>query len=338
MKKLITLFLLISIAVPHSAFAGENLFYFFNNVYGLSDFKKNYKQIDVVAPQIYEVGYDLNISKPKERKLIKESKKRKVKTVPLIVQDDFSKVLMSTILITPSAQDKIIDFMVKEAKKNDYAGWQFDFENINHLDRDMYVDFVKKTYERMQAEGLEFSVAVIVRSDDYDPNSKTQDWSSAYDYKKLAKYSDFLSLMTYDDPNSIGPVASLPYVKRILNYMLDQAPAEKLSLGIPAYCWQWQDGVRTNSTTYNLTEKAYKKAKKSSRSRKFDNELGAEVINFERDGVHHTIWCDNDQSFEMKQGIIDQYGLRGMSVWALGQGDKGVWSYLKKLNKSLAKK
>jgi len=326
-----TILLLTLFIAPTPVLASENIFYFFKNVNGFSDFKKNYKQIDVVAPQIYEVGYDLKVSKPLDTKLIREAKRKKVDTIPLIVQDDFSKVLMSTILITPQAQDDIIAFMIKEAKKNKYAGWQFDFENINHLDRDMYTAFVAKTAEALKKEDLSFSVAVVVRSSDYDPSSKNQDWSSAYDYKAIAKHADFLSLMTYDDPNSIGPVASIPYVERILGYMLTQVPAEKLSLGIPFYCWQWQNGVRAGSTTYYLATKAYKKG--TDRKREYIEELGAEKFSFKTQHVEHEIWCDSDKSIEAKQAIVDREGMRGFSVWALGQGDSAIWSLLKKEQK-----
>lgn len=325
MKRIITLFLLTSFILPAPVLAQEDIFYFFDNQYGLSSFKKNHKKIDIIAPQVYEVGEDLKVSKIKEKKLVKEAKKRKVDTMPLIYQSEFSKVLMSTILITPKAQDEIISFMIKEAKKQKYIGWQFDFENINHLDRDMYTAFVKKTYEALKKEGLKFSVAVVVRDNDYDPNSKNQDWSSAYDYAKLAENSDFLSLMTYDDPKSIGPVASLDYVNRVLDYMLTKTSPEKLSLGVPLYCWQWQDGKRVASTTYRLAQKAYNKIKKSERSRGFNHVLGAEFIQFNRDGVNNIIWCDNKESIEIKKNIVKDRGLRGISAWALGQEDKSFW-------------
>ncbi|HRY31240.1 MAG TPA: glycosyl hydrolase family 18 protein [Candidatus Paceibacterota bacterium] len=328
MRRTLIAFFVIALIFPVSALASQNIFYYFDNAYGLNSLKKNYKKIDVVAPQIYEVGYDLEVSKPKSKKILKEADKKNVSVMPLIVNDDFSKVLMSDILINNKAQDKIIDFMIKEAEKYDYIGWQFDFENINHLDRDLYTAFVKKTYPRLKEEGLQFSVAVVVRSTDYNINDKNQDWSGAYDYKELSKNSDFLSLMTYDDPNSIGPVASLPYVNRILDYMLTQAPAEKLSLGIPFYCWQWQNGVRAGATTYKLAQKNYKKGK--NRDRDFDPVLGAEKFEFTKGRADFVIWCDNDESLEIKEEIIKNKGLAGFSAWALGQEDPAIWRYLGK--------
>lgn len=330
-KKLITLTILISFILPVPVFASEKLFYFFDNDYGLSSFKKNYKNIDIVAPQIYEIGDNLKVSKVKEKKLIKESKKKKVATMPLLVNKHFDKVLMSTILITPKAQDDIISFMIKEAKKQGYVGWQFDFENINHMDRDMYTAFVKKTNEALKKENLQFSVAVIVRSNDYNPNDKVQDWSGAYDYTELAKNSDFLSLMTYDDPFSIGPVASIPYVKRILDYMITKAPADKLSLGIPLYCWKWKNGIKTNSTTYRLADKAYNKDESKSKFKYFDPVYGAELFRFMDEGTPAVIWCENNDSLNLKKDLIKQYGLRGFSAWALGQESKDMWKVLSKI-------
>lgn len=331
MKKTFLIILLATIILPTPTLASENLFYYFDNVYGFDSFKKNSNSIDILAPQVYEVNYDLSIKQPstKGKKLLREAKKKKADVMPLLVNKDFSKVLMSDILINQKAQDKIIDFLIDEAKDEGYIGWQYDFENINHLDRDLYVAFVKKTYERFKVEDLKFSVAVVVRNNDYDPNSKNQDWSSAYDYKKIASYSDFMTLMTYDDHNSNGPTASMAYVENIVEYMLTQAPAQKLSLGIPAYCWQWQDGKKVASTTYKLAEKAYNKANKKTKERGFDNDLGSEYFKFVRSGVENVIWCDSAKSFELKDDYIKEKGLRGFSVWALGQEDPGLWKYLK---------
>ncbi len=302
----------------------ENIFYYFSNVNGYSDFKKNYKKIDVLAPQVYTVKADLKVKSPSDNRILKYAKRKKVNTMPLLVQDYFDKVLMSNILLDQKAQDEIIDFMIKEAKEYDFIGWQFDFENINHLDRDMYTDFVTKTHKKLSENNLKFSVAVVVRSKDYNPNSTTQDWSSAYDYNALAENSDFLSLMTYDEPYSSGPVASIPYVEKTLKYILTQAPAEKLSLGIPLYCWHWQNGKRIGSTTYELTSKMFRKGKE--RSIKFDETFGAEYNRFTKDGIENIIWCDGKKGIEMKKDLVEKYGLRGFSLWALGQGDKNIWA------------
>jgi spore germination protein YaaH len=317
-------------SAPQTTFASEGLFYFFNNTYGFTNFKKKHSDIDVIAPQVYTVGYDLKVKKPSNTKILKEAKRKGVKTIPLLVNADFNKVLMSDILLNKNAQDEIIAFMIKEADKYDFAGWQFDFENINHLDRAMFVDFVAKTYQEMKKHDLEFSVAVIPRTRDYDPTSSNQDWSSAYDFKKIAQHSDYLSIMSYDDPYSVGPVASLPYTKRVLDYMLTQVPANKISLGIPMYCWKWDNSVnmKVGGTTHKLAEKEYRKGK--DRKKGYDEYLGAQYYAYTHKKTPYTIWCEGEQSIEAKLNLIESKGLRGFSAWALGQEPTWLWKILKK--------
>lgn len=319
------------LVIPQSVFSAEGLFYFYNNVYGFTNFKKNTSSIDVIAPQVYTVGHDLKVKKPSKQstKLLKEAKKKKTRTIPLLVNAEFNKVLMSDILLSQEAQDDIIDFMIKEAKTYNFAGWQFDFENINHLDRDMYTAFVKKTYEKMKEHDLEFSVAVIPRSGAYDPTSSNQDWSSAYDFNQLAQHSDFLSLMSYDDPYSVGPVSSLPYTERILDYMLTQMPAEKISLGIPLYCWKWDTDInmRVGSLTHKLALKEYQKGK--NKDREYDKELGAEKFTYTIKKSNFATWCESEESIQAKLDIIEDKNFRGFSAWALGQEPTWLWKILK---------
>jgi spore germination protein YaaH len=330
----LALALLLALTVPQPALAFEKLFYYFDNVYGYDNFKKNSKEVDIIAPQMYTVGHDLKIKKPssKSLKLVRESKKKKVDTVPLLVNADFSKSLMSDILINDEVQEDIIEFMIEEADDRGYTGWQFDFENLNHLDRDLYSAFVAKAYKALKKEGLQFSVAVITRSTDYDPTSTNQDWSSGYDYKAIAANSDFVSLMSYDDPYSVGPVASMPFTERVLEYMMTQIPNEKISLGIPLYCWKWDDQInmRVGSLTQGLALKEYNKGEKKSREKGYDEDLGAYYYKYKLKNQNYTVWCENDDSIEAKIDLIDKYDLHGFSAWAIGQEATWFWREMKK--------
>ncbi len=323
--------LALTLIVPQTIFAGEGLFYFFNNVYGLTNFKKNANNIDIIAPQVYTVGHDLKIKKPTKDsiKLLKEAKNKNVALVPLLVNANFDKVLMSTILITPQAQDEIIEFMIDEAKKYNFAGWQFDFENINHLDREMYVAFVAKTYKEMQKNNLQFSVAVVPRSKPYDATSNDQDWSSGYDFGEIAKHTDFVSLMSYDDHRSNGPVASLPYTQKILDYMKTQIPAEKISLGIPLYCWKWDNQLnkKVQNLTHKLAMKEYQKGKNKKRG--YDKDLGSDWFTYTLKKREYTTWCESEESIKAKLDMIEDQKLRGFSAWALGQEPTWLWKLLK---------
>lgn len=330
-KNILILILLLLVATP--AFASEALFYIYSNNAGVETFKKNFSNVDVLAPQIYEVGYDLKITGPRDKKLSTVGKSKKVKVVPLIVNKSFDKALMTQILDSEEAKNKIISFMLSEAKKKKYAGWQFDFENLSHLDRDAYTSFVEKAGKSMKEANLEFSVAVVPRSDDYNPNDKYQDWSSGYDYKALSENSDFLSVMSYDDPNSVGPVASMPFLIRIYDYLTKKVEPEKLSMGIPLYCWHWQKGF--DKKLESLSYYQAKKLKKETKAKEiYDEELEAVSFVYKKDGLEHKIWCENGKSFAEKLKLIDQYGMRGFSAWALGGEDDKIWKAVRDWKKN----
>ena len=86
---------------------------------------------------------------------------------------------------------------------------------------------------------FDFERGCMSRSIDYEDTDAFKNWGGFLTTPELAKAADFISLMTYDDPNSVGPVASLPFVNSVLAYVKDKIPPEKLSLGIPLYNWGW---------------------------------------------------------------------------------------------------
>lgn len=317
--------------IPTFAHASENIFYYYPTKSAYASVKKNYKKIDIIAPQIYTVGYDLKLGKAESEDILELADKKKIDVMPLVVNANFNQPLMSQILASTTAQDAIIADLVEEAKDRDFIGWQFDFENINHVDRDLYTAFVKRTHEVFKKEKLTLSVAVIPRTTPYDPNSTYQDWSSGYSIGDVAKVSDFVSIMSYDDPKSKGPVASIDYVNKALAFTLKDTPAEKISLGIPLYCWQWQSGIdgKIASVVYDTAYGTQKKYKKNGVKKSYSKEHEAELFYFIKDhGIPNFIWCDNEKSVKAKLGVIKKEGLRGLSAWAIGQESKKIWNVL----------
>jgi spore germination protein len=182
----------------------------------------------------------------------------------------------------------------------------------------------------MKEANLQFSVAVIPRSKPYDSQSKDQDWSSGYDFKKIGENSDFISIMSYDDPYSVGPVASLPYTQKILSYMLTQVPGPKISLGIPLYCWKWDTdtNIRVGSLTQKLASAEYAKGNKKTKTKEYDEVLGATKYTYTKDGNNYATWCESEESLQAKFDLINKYSLRGFSAWAIGQENTWFWSFL----------
>lgn len=306
----------------------DNLFYYFPSTAAYQSLKENYKSIDILAPQLYTLNSQNELSGPSSTDSLTFAKKKKVDVMPLVYNENFAKGLMTIFLADDEAQDDFIDDLIKEAKKRKFIGWQFDFENINHLDRDAYVAFVKRASIAFDKKNLDFSVAVIPRRSDYDPKSYTQDWSSGYNIGEIAKYADFVSIMSYDDPYSIGPVASISYTQAVLNHTLKTTPASKISLGIPFYCWQWdlQQNKKIANIPYAMADSTKITYKNNQYKRSYSKSDQAEHITFVKDnGEMHSIWCDNAQSVAAKIKLAKSKKLIGTSSWSLGQEDPEVW-------------
>ena len=327
MKNIFTALILISLLFPTTGLAQVVQAYFYNNGTGDKSFKTNYKYTDVVSPQVYYINNNFDLKKTDDKGVIKRAQDKNVKVVPLVFQQDFNRELMSKILADEDAQENIIDNLIDEARDEDYAGWQFDFEYISSADRDTYTKFVERTGEEFKDANLEFSVAAIPRTTPYDPKAISKDLTAAYDYEKLAKASDYLVAMAYNDPNSFGPTGALPYQQAVLDFMTTIVPKNKLQLGVALYCSKWSlsGGYKQfGELSHNDVEEDIDNSKLLLRGymKSLESEYSAYVV---PSGNLYLTWCDGQKGLEAKLKLANDYNLRGISMWALGQENKDMW-------------
>ncbi len=315
-------------------FNPEKIFYLarYNAESGVKSVEQNWQKIDILAPQMHTVSFVKNSAKitggfgPKLKKAIKD---HNLKVMPLIANANFNQSLMHKLLLSSYEQDRVIAGLVYLAKRDKYIGWQFDFENISYLDKDLYSAFVEKTYKAFKKNNLILSVAAITRTVDFEDTDAFKNWGGVYDYQGLSKSVDFISLMAYDDPLSKGPVASTEYVNKILDYMKDKIPTEKMSLGVPLYYWKWNADTnkRVGSGFFNnvLTIAA-----NYLHTINFDQSLGVSSLSYSYNNKNYKIWFEDKHSFQAKLNIIKENNLRGFSAWLLGGEDPAIWSSFSK--------
>jgi spore germination protein YaaH len=293
---------------------------------GIVSLENNADKIDIIAPQFYGVSAKFQLTGSLDDKLKAAIVQSKVKVMPLVTQAGFKQSVIHNLLLSTIAQDAVIKSLVDTAKANGYIGWQFDFENISYLDKDLYSAFVERAAKSLQANGLILSVAVSARSVDYENTNAFKNWSGVFDYARIAKAADFVSLMAYDDPNSVGPVASLPFVNSVLSYVENKIPPAKLSLGIPLYNWGWLaspfkkvgDSGTYAGLLYIMSNFSY--------SSGFNNILGSSWLSYSWHNKQYQVWYQDDKSFQDKLDIIKKNNYRGFSAWVLGIEDPGIWS------------
>lgn len=320
------------ISEPTPTFSNlTSIFYYRETSRGLESFKKNIKTIDIIAPQTYAAEYNGIMIGEVSSEVLALAKQNGVKVMPLIVNDGFSEAVNEAILASTTVQDLLLDAMVVEAKKYGYWGWQFDFEQLTSKYRDPYSAFMKRAAAKFKPAGLALSVAVFAQTSD-NPNDYVKDlWNrviGAYDYKALGQSADIVSIMSYDDPHSDGPVAGLPFQKKVLDFTLTQMPASKVSLGVPFYWWKWEDerGKIVDIGGYQRVKDLFDDG--SYLSYGFSSTEGVPWVKYQRQGKLYTLWYENVKSFSQKLELAQKYGVQGFSAWVLGLEDPKIHTVL----------
>ena len=291
-----------------------------------------FKSIDVLAPQSYSLNTAGKLSGSVKIDIISFAKNHNIKLMPLVTNGNFNQASYKSILDDTSKQDLAINALVDEAKKNNYWGWQIDFEQMDVSYRDKYSAFVNKMAEILKKNDLKSSVAVISQVSD-NPNDYPNDlWRKTigvYDYAALAKSVDFISLMSYDDPESEGPIVEYSWLKKVINYSINLIPPEKLSLGIPLYYWQWNNytgariGIGGRQGIYNVFN-AHKV------SVNYSTEHEAPYLTYWKRAKQYIIWYENARSVAKKVELIKQYRFHGFSAWALGLELASIYNVIRR--------
>ena len=316
--------LVFSCVIPVPALAFEKIFYFNNSKAGLESLKKNADKIDILAPQSYSVSAKMVPSGSLSKEVKKIAADYNIQIMPLIVNSGFNKEVMHKLLITPSAQQAVIAYMVLTALREKYIGWQFDFEHIAHTDRDLYSEFAEKTATEFKKHGLILSIAAVARKND-EVTEAYKNWGGVYDYERLVKSVDFISIMTYDDPDSKKSTASIPYLHEVYTYLKDKIPPAKLSLGIPFYYWQWSVEESPKRSTGVHSKIATIKSLYPNAIEGFDTTLRVPWLAYIKNGIPYIVWHENTESFMEKINFAKKYNLRGYSAWVLGAEHPDMW-------------
>ena len=286
------------------------------------------KSIGILAPQAYSVDSSGKLKGDISLAIRNFAEKNGIRIMPLVTNKGFSRKAADSVLSDAAKQDAAINVLVAEAKTKNYSGWQFDFEGMNASSTDRYSAFIARAGDAMKKNNLVFSVAVVAQISANPADYPRDLWNKvvgAYDYPALASSTDFVSVMSYDDPTSKGPVAGFSWLKQVIDYSLKTIPASKLSLGIPLYYWKWNDktGKLVDIGGYAGIQNVLKR--KGSVA-DYSSAEQAPFIKYKVKKVPYTLWYENSQSVAQKIGLISQNGLLGFSAWTLGLEVPSVYS------------
>lgn len=156
----------------------------------------------------------------------------------------FDANITHAILNESKARAQTIQQMLTLVKQWDYTGINIDFESIDYSDRKAFTSFVHDVAQKMRAAKYLTVVSVPAELKDNPQDS----WTGAFDFAALGKTADILQVMTYDQHGPWGlpgPVAGLNWVESCIVYAASVVAPSKLSLGIPAYGYDWNLTAKT---------------------------------------------------------------------------------------------
>jgi len=235
----------------------------------------------------------------------------------------FDAGLAVRILTSPDVRTRIATELLQLAKTWHFKGVHVDFENVPPEAKDDLTQFIAELAGHLRPAGIQLSMAVPART--------RTTGGQGYDYGALARYLDFMVVMTYDQHwqgGPPGPIAGIDWVNQVVDYMLDVGvPANKLVLGLAGYGYDWsvsRAGTEwAQALTYAQVMARFEEARRRDPSVKLQWHPQAHVPYFTYGD--RIVYFENADSLSHKLKLVRDRGLAGVALWRLGQEDPGLW-------------
>lgn len=243
-----------------------------------------------------------------------------------------------TSLIYPLLEDKrnqqqVIQDIIKALRDHGFTGIVMDLENIRDLDKGykgLYVEFLKALKKNLKLENYTLTVTV-------QPNNVVG-YYDGYDYKKISEIADEINIMVHDyhersNLNVLTDHAPLPLVKEALENLLNEGvDPNKVILGLQVSAGtQWVTTIKEENKSVEFFTPNMSNIYKAivERDGKKDFDLHAMVPTFQYNLIEEggesqrLIRYEDKKSIESKFLLAKYYGIKGVSIWRIGeiQGD-----------------
>ena len=195
-----------------------------------------------------------------------------------------------------------------------FDGIQVDFEAVTRDDARYFFDFLKGLRARLPA-GKMLSVAVPAR---------TRLVTDAYDYTVIGPIVDRLVIMAYDEhwsTSSPGPVASLPWCAKVVDYAKSTLENDKIVMGLPLYGRAWPDKKLARALRFERVQDIIAETNSTA---SYASELGAYFEYSEN--VVVKVFYDDARSIMEKLQLYKARNINSVSFWRIGQGPPELWS------------
>jgi spore germination protein YaaH len=310
-----------------------SMFYYSDDSLGLGSLQAHADAMTLLAPQCYALDRGGALHGQLPTGVLDVTRRADLPLMPLVTNSGFDRSAARVLLHNTPAQERAAKSLAQLAVRNQYVGWQLDFEGIDPADKLAYTRFVARVAAKLHHDHRLLSVAVVPRFSDTYPDAsatgfRTGEWGAAFDYRGLADVADFLVLMAYDQhtPSTPpGPVAGYDWVQAALDYAVGRVPPSKLLLGIPFYGREWDEASR-GDTAHSLAYKDLNPFLADPASERHWDDLSRTAWFQWREGdTLRTAWFDDARSLREKLKLVQLDHLRGYAAWRLGVEDPEFW-------------
>jgi hypothetical protein len=220
------------------------------------------------------------------------------------------------VLVPGSAERRALVADLLAAAK-EYDGLQIDFELIPQRDGENFLSFLKEL--RAGLGSKLFTIALKAR---YRKIA-----GDVYDYEKITPLVDRILVMAYDEHWSTsepGPIASLPWCRRVAQYALSVIGREKLIMGIPFYGRAWGDTNPSRALIYSGVEDVIYE----NHVTEIWRENGIPTFDYALP-VRVKVYYEDDYSLAARMEMYKSMGVGSVGFWRLGQETPAVWNVVK---------
>lgn len=304
----------------------DNKWYFDIAPGAVDDLNAHARDITTLVPFWYGVKSDGGLAdmSSQEVKTIASENNLPIYAIIHNYSDPKKSQLIHDLLSTPSLRNTLISSIRDTTITNNYPGINIDFEFVPPEDRQNLNTFMQGLYASLKAIGKTVTISVPAELSD-NPHHP---FSGAFQYSVIAQNSDAMYILAYDEHFSQpGPIASISFVRNVLNYAVTAIPREKIWLGIAVYGYDWTEGVNYPRTI--SYQQAIDTAKNLGAAIIYDQSAQESTYTYTIDNRTHTVWFEDARSFSAKLPLLDEYRLSGIAVWRLGQEDPNIWNIIR---------
>ena len=148
----------------------------------LQSFAGNTDKITTIAPFLYQVDKNGNISGQNKSQLTQTANTKGIKVLAVVTNiksSNFSKEVISTMLRNKSARSRTISRILRLIKEEGYSGVNIDFEGVPSRDRPYLTAFFRELASVLRSHNYLVTAALPAKT----AKEEWSSWSGAFDYQ-----------------------------------------------------------------------------------------------------------------------------------------------------------